>query len=137
MCCASLMQGLAGAPSTTHICLQPFTAQEAAALVAHIFEGTAAPAAFLAQVLPFSSPAISTSKKACCSCGKCLSSVGSCRMTGHREVRCHVQAASAIYERSCGLPLFIQEMAVHLRQVRPLYAAVSAVQVLSPASFRH
>ena len=30
--------------------------------------------------------------------------------------RCHAQAASAIYERSCGLPLFIQEMAVHLRQ---------------------
>ena len=45
------MQGLAGAPTTTRICLQPFTAQEAAALVAHVFEGTAAPAAFLAQVL--------------------------------------------------------------------------------------
>lgn len=27
------------------------------------------------------------------------------------------QAAAAIFERSCGLPLFIQEMAVHLRQV--------------------
>ena len=45
------LQGLAGAPTTTRICLQPFTAQEAAALVAHIFEGTVAPAAFLAQVL--------------------------------------------------------------------------------------
>ena len=45
------MQGLAAAPTTVRMCLQRFTAQEAAELVAHIFEGTAAPAAFLAQVL--------------------------------------------------------------------------------------
>ncbi len=29
------------------------------------------------------------------------------------------QASAAIAERSCGLPLFVEQMAVHLRQVPP------------------
>jgi hypothetical protein len=109
------MQGLAGAPTTTRICLQPFTAQETAALVAHTFEGTAAPAAFLAQVLL---PDHADSQQEVCCRATCEHLRGACCVTSRRGDWCLVQAAAAIHERSCGLPLFIQEMAVHLRQAR-------------------
>jgi predicted ATPase len=111
MHCVRRMQGLAGAPTTTRICLQPFTAQEAAALVAHVFEGTAAPAAFLAQVL-IQFPQNLRAPRHTAEVERYMN------MFHDQASRsgCLLQAASAIYERSCGLPLFIQEMAVHLRQ---------------------
>lgn len=70
-------QHLAGSTDTLRLRLQPFTAEEAAAVVEQVFEAAAAPPEFLSQ------------------------------------------ASAAIWERSCGLPLFVEQMAVHLHQVTP------------------